>query len=75
MFSAWKMVKKGLLALLCFGAPILISILIKLIPGMTTMTVDGLILDVVHKLLPFTINLSIGSALIMLINYVKNRLK
>lgn len=75
MYSIGKTLSKGILAVLCFAAPILVSILIKLIPGMSSTTVDGLILDIVHKFLPYTANLTIGSALIMIINYLKNKNK
>lgn len=73
MFSVIKMLKKGLFALGCFAGPLLIPIAIKLIPGANSITVGDVILGMVDRLIPNIISLSIGTAAIMLINYLKNK--
>lgn len=73
MFSVWKMIKKGAIAIACFAGPAVLGILFKIIPGMDTVTVGSLITGLVDKMVPGLPALSIGAALIMLINWLKNR--
>ncbi len=72
MFSIWKMVKKGIIALVCFLSPMLLTILFKLIPGMDSVTIGDVVLGVLEKLYPNVTTLTVGAALIMLVNYIKN---
>lgn len=73
MFSVLKMIKKGAIALGAFALPLVLTIVIKLIPGLDVMTVGDVILGVIDKLIPNITSLTIGTATIMLINYLKNK--
>lgn len=73
MFSVWKMIKKGAVALACFAGPAILSILFKFVPVLNEKTVGGLIWDIAEKLMPGIPQLTLGAALIMLINWIKNR--
>lgn len=73
MFSVLKMIKKGAITLACFMGPALVSVLFKLIPGMSSLTVGDLIVGVVDKIVPGLPAMTVGAGLIMLINWLKNR--
>lgn len=73
MFSVWKMIKKGIVAVACFAGPTLVGIIFKVIPGLNSLTIGEVIINVIDKIVPGLPALSVGAGLIMLINFLKNR--
>ena len=73
MFNVVKMIKKGLIALGAFALPLLLPVVIKLIPGANTWTLGDVILGGIDRIVPNLTSLTIGTAAIVLINYLKNR--
>lgn len=73
MFSVLKMIQKGLIALGAFALPLVLPLVLKLIPGANSWTLGDVILGGIDKIVPNLTSLTIGTALIMLINYLKNR--
>lgn len=73
MFSVWKMIRKGAVALLCFAGPAIIGVLFKIIPGINNLTIGDLIVGIIDKIIPNFTMLSVGTGLVMLINWIKNR--
>lgn len=73
MFNVWKMIKKGLIALGAFAVPLVLPLVVKLIPGINSWTVGDVILGAVDRLVPNLTSLTIGAAIIMFVNFMKNR--
>ncbi len=75
MFSIPKMLKKGLVAFLAFLGPTLLTILLKLIPSLSSTTVGDFVNSLLDKLVPGLPSISLGAGIIMLINFLKNKNK
>lgn len=73
MFSLAKMIKKGLIAIGAFAVPLMLPVVIKLIPGMGSLTIGEVILGGIDRLVPNLTSLTVGAGIIMFINFMKNR--
>ena len=75
MFSIPKMLKKGLVAFVAFLGPTVLSILLKLVPSLSSTTVGDFVNGLLDKLIPGLPSISLAAGIMMLINFLKNRPK
>jgi len=75
MFSVIKMIKKGIVAFLVFLFSELVKIVIQAFPSFSRMTIEELFVILISRISPALPTLTFGAMLMMLINFIKQKIK